>query len=184
MADDRSAELPATRLRRFLCQQYGDADTATAMGIARRFPIGGIGSFMTQVQAAEYLLRLKVLAGGWEPLLAALNILVTRPASPTLDPDLVAKLAMSSMELPIYGSWSRQLTTRVRNFVGHYYPHVIDLVMRTEDEMRKRTDLGVKSVTALKQALAKVGLGFGMTIDEATIAAVSAEIARQRPTGK
>lgn len=91
---------------------------------------------------------------------------------PAADPELVAKLAMRVDEL--------DLSVRSANALRNYsISYVGNLVQKTEVEMLKSKLFGHKTLKEIKAALATMGFTLGMQLDEATIAAVRAEIARR-----
>lgn len=92
---------------------------------------------------------------------------------PEPDPELVNKLAQSVEGLDISARSKEILIGK------HTDDFVYELVQKNEAYLLK-IGLNEKSVKRIKELLAAMGLALGQKLDEKTLAAVRAEIARQR----
>lgn len=130
----------------------------------------------------QLLVELGRELGGWQALRAVLAELEPPAAAPA-PPELVAKLAMLMYDLDL----RRYVRVRVGNRLANVnIRYVYELVQKTEREIDNThiAGFGRKSSDELKLALSKLGLKLGMKFDEATLAAVRAEIARKKAAGK
>lgn len=95
----------------------------------------------------------------------------------SVDQELVRKLA-DKVDTVRVSLRKAQQTSKALDCAAIHY--ISDLVQKTEADLLRKKHFGRWIIRELKEHLDAIGLSLGMELDQATVAAINAEIARRR----